>query len=124
MITCNQLIDWGVPIDIGDFIQYHDRSGMSDQEEKLTTKLQVHSRVSPISDSNDIVSHVYPNPSDDVPDDEKCLNIPQDCMTHDISRDLIRYNSTQRIFEVSGENIMGTWPIVNTTTAHMEGAQD
>ena len=45
-------------------------------------------------------------------------------MTHDISRDLIRYNSTQRIFEVSGENIMGTWPIVNTTTAHMEGAQD
>ena len=67
MVTRNQLIDWGVSRDIGDLTQYRDRSGMSDQEENPTTRLQVYSRVTPIiDDSNDIVSHVgaNPNPSD------------------------------------------------------------
>ena len=59
-----------------------------------------------------------------MPDDKECLNIPQDPMTHDIRRDLIRYDSIQQIYEVSGENIIWAWPIVNTTTAHMKGAQD
>ena len=61
-----------------------------------------------------------------MPDDKECLNIPQDPMTHDIRRDLIRYDSIQQIYEVSGENIIWAWPIVNTTTARMKmkGAQD
>ena len=37
-----------------------------------------------------------------MPDDKECLNIPQDRMTHDICRDLIRYDSMQQIFEESG----------------------
>ena len=48
----------------------------------------------------------------------------QDRMTHDIRRDSIRYDSMQQIFEESGENMIWAWPIVNTTTARMEGAQD
>ena len=127
MVTHNQLRDRGVPRDIGEFTQCHDRSGMSDQEEKSTTRLQVYSKVTPISDMNDIDScvGVNPNPSDDVPDDGECLNIPQDRMTHDIRQDPIQYDSTQQILEESGENIMWTWPIVNIiTTARIRGAQD
>ena len=45
-------------------------------------------------------------------------------MTHDIRRDSTRYDSTQRIFEEPGENIMWAWSIVNITKARMEGAQD
>jgi hypothetical protein len=83
MVTRNQLRDRGVSRDI---TQYHDRSGMSDQKEKPATRLQVHPRVTPVSDIIDIVSHfgANPNPSDDMPDDGECLNIPQDHMTHDI----------------------------------------
>ena len=55
MVTRNQLRDRGMPRDT---TQYHDRSGMSDQEEKPATRLQVHSRVTPVSDIIDIVSHV------------------------------------------------------------------
>ena len=123
MATRNQLRDRGVPREI---TQYHDRFGMSDQEEKPATRLQVHPRVTPVSDIIGIVSHVgaNPNPSIDMPDDGECLNIPQDRMTHDICRDSIRYDSTQQIFEESGENILWAWPIVNTTTARMEGARD
>jgi hypothetical protein len=60
----------------------------------------------------------------DMPNDEECLNIPQDHMTHDIRRDSTRYDSMQQIFEESGENMIWAWPIVNTTTARMKGAQD
>ena len=103
MVTRNQLIDWGVPRDIGDLTRYHDRSGMSDQKEKPATRLQVHPRVTPVSRINDIVSHfgANPNPSDDMPNDGECLNIPQDGMTHDIRRDSIRYDSMQQMFEES-----------------------
>ena len=60
-----------------------------------------------------------------MPTDGECLNIPQDRMTHDIRRDLIRYDSMQQIFEESGENMIWARPIVNTTnTTRMEGAQD
>ena len=45
-------------------------------------------------------------------------------MTHDIRRDSTRYDSMRQIFEESGENIIWAWPIVNTTTARMKGAQD
>ena len=110
-------------IGIGELTQCHDRSGMSDQEEKSTTRLQMHSTVTSISDMNDIDSHA--NPSDDGSDDGECLNIPQYHMTHDIRRDSIQYDSTQQILEESGENIMWTWPIVNIiTTARIRGAQD
>ena len=65
------------------------------------------------------------NYGNDMPTDGECLNIPQDRMTHDIRRDLIRYDSMQQIFEESGENMIWAWPIVNTTnTTRMEGAQD
>ena len=110
-----------MPRDIGELTQCHDRSGMPDQEEKSTTRLQMHSTVTSISDMNDIDSHA--NPSDDGPDDGECLNIPQDRMTHDIRRDSILYDSTQQILEEPGENIMWTWPIVNIiTTARIRGA--
>ena len=83
-----------------DITQYHDRSGMSDQKEKPATRLQVHPRVTPVSDINDIVSHFGANPnlSIDMPNDGECLNISQDRMTHDIRWDLIRYDSMQQIF--------------------------
>ena len=114
--------DVHIPGNIGDLTQYHNSFGMSDQEEKLTTRLQVHSRVTGISDREDFISHVRetPNPSDDG----KYLNIPHDGMAHDLRRDSIQHDSTQRIFEESGENIMWTWPIVTITTAQMEKAQD
>ena len=66
MVTHNQLRDRGVPRDIGELTQCHDRSEMPDQEEKSTTRLQMHSTVTSISDMNDIDSHA--NPSDDGPD--------------------------------------------------------
>ena len=47
-----------------------------------------------------------------------------DCTTHDLRWDSIQYDSTQRIFEEYGENIMWTWPIVDITIARMEEAQD
>ena len=99
---------------------------MSHQKDKPATRLQVHPRVTPVSDVNDIVSHFGANPnlSVDMPNDGECLNIPQDRMTHDIRRDSIRYDSMQQIFDESGENIIWTWPIFNTTTVHMKGAQD
>ena len=46
MVTSVQLRGRGVPSDIGDLTQYHDRSGMSYQEETPTTRLkEVHSTV-------------------------------------------------------------------------------
>ena len=99
---------------------------MSNQKDKPATRLQVHPRVTPVSDINNIVSHFGANPnlSIDMPTDGECLNIPQDRMKHDICQDSIRYDSMQQIFEESGENIIWAWPIVNTTTARMKGAQD
>ena len=88
MVTRNQLRDRGVPRDI---TQYHDRFRMSDQKEKPATRLQMHPRVTPVSDINDIVSHFGANPnlSIDMPNEGECLNIPQDRMTHDVRRDSI-----------------------------------
>ena len=99
--------DRGVPRDIGHVTQYHYKPRMSDHEEKPTTRLQMHVEITPIGDSNEIASYAGANlkPSDDVPGDEECLNIRQDCMTRDIRWDSIRYDSKRRIFEESGERI-------------------
>lgn len=87
----------------------------------LVQNNKVHACVTPISDSNDIVSYVGANlkPRDDVPVDEECLNIRQDCMTHDICRDSTRYDSTQQIFEEFGGSIIWTWCIGNIATEHV-----
>ena len=62
-----------------DITQYHDRFRMSDQKEKPATRLQMHPRVTPVSDIIDIVSHVGANPnlSIDMPNDGECSTFPK-----------------------------------------------